>query len=455
VTSGRDVAGYDLAAFFERNSTVLREEIDTVLKAPFDPGDKMNLVSRASRRQRADYTHKFNATTGRHGWLRLTPAYSVKIVEELMRRFEEPLRVLDPFCGTATTALSAAYRGHEGVTTDVNPFLVWLGQVKTGSYSPTSLVSADRACARVLESVKRKTVAPVKAPPIHNIERWWTEKALEFLCRLKAGIETESMNGSPERALLLIAFCRTLIGLSNAAFDHQSMSFKDHGQVHLPLDADLGHGFSKNVRFVLEGAENNPTGSGHVVFGDSRNLQEAVEGPFDLIITSPPYANRMSYIRELRPYMYWLGFLDNGRDAGELDWTTIGGTWGIATSRLLDWERSTEPFRHPLLDEALDGIKHHDNRNGRLLANYVAKYFDDIWKHLNSLISVLNDGGEIHYIVGNSTFYNVLLSTEKLYAAMLERLGFERITYRAIRKRNSKKALFEFDVSARWAGQKQ
>ena len=65
---------------------------------------------------------------------------------------------------------------------------------------------------------------------------------------------------------------------------------------------------------------------------------------------------------------------------------------------------------------------------------------------------VLNDGSEIHYIVGNSTFYNVLLPAEKFYAVMLERLGFEGITCRAIRKRNSKKELFEFDVSARWSG---
>lgn len=415
----------------------------------------MNSVASEDIRQRADYTHKFNAKTGRHGWLRLTPAYSVKIVEELMQQYERPLRVLDPFCGTATTALSAAYHGHEGVTTDINPFLVWLGQVKTASYSRTLILSTQRAHARVVESVKRKAVEPVKAPPIHNIARWWPERTLEFLCRLKAAIETGSEKDSPERALLSIAFCRTLIGLSNAAFNHQSMSFRECGQLHLPLDVDMGHVFSEDVRFVLEGAAENPAGSGHVVLGDSRSLQEVVEGPFDLVVTSPPYANRMSYIRELRPYMYWLGFLGNGRDAGELDWTAIGGTWGIATSRLLDWERSAERFKHPLLEAALDGIEHHDNKNGKLLANYVAKYFDDIWKHLNSLVTVLNDGSEIHYIVGNSTFYSVLLPAEKLYAAMLERLGFEGIKCRAIRKRNSKKELFEFDVSARWSGQKQ
>ena len=38
----------------------------------------MNSVASEDIRQRADYTHKFNAKMGQHGWLRLTPAYSVK-----------------------------------------------------------------------------------------------------------------------------------------------------------------------------------------------------------------------------------------------------------------------------------------------------------------------------------------------------------------------------------------
>src|SRR5215207_364906 len=91
----------------------------------------MAATDRETLRQRADYTHKYNLQTGRHGWLRLTPAYSVKIVEELISRYDRPLRIFDPFAGTATTALSAAYHGHEGVTIDVNPFLVWFGQAKT------------------------------------------------------------------------------------------------------------------------------------------------------------------------------------------------------------------------------------------------------------------------------------------------------------------------------------
>ena len=401
-------------------------------------------------RQRADYTHKFNARTGRHGWLRLTPAYSVKIVDELMASYRGPLRVLDPFCGTATTALSAACHGHTGVTTDINPFLVWFGRAKTAKYSDTTIASTQNAGSAVLASVSREEVEPVAAPPIHDVDRWWPPVALEFLCRLKAGIDAGTEHASPERDLLLVAFCRTLIELSNAAFNHQSMSFSDNGQLPLPMEIDMGQIFEEDVRFVLAGAAENPEGVAQVLLGDSRVLGEDVGGSFDLVITSPPYANRMSYVRELRPYMYWLGYLRSGRDAGEMDWAAIGGTWGVATSRLIEWQRPAEPLQSAILDEALCRMAHHHNKNGKLLAKYVSKYFEDMWRHLKSLVAVLNDHSNVHYIVGNSTFYGVLLPVEQIYAEMFEYLGFEDVRCRAIRKRNSKKELFEFDVSARW-----
>jgi len=66
-------------------------------------------------------------------------------------------------------------------------------------------------------------------------------------------------------------------------------------------------------------------GCATVVYGDSRKLDKE-NCKFDMVITSPPYPNRISYIRELRPYMYWLGFLTTGEQAGEMDWEAIGGT---------------------------------------------------------------------------------------------------------------------------------
>lgn len=401
-------------------------------------------------RQRADYTHRFNTKNNRHGWLRLTPAYGVRVVEELLASEKQNQRVLDPFCGTATTALSASYYGHTAVTTDINPFLVWLGKAKTAFYSNQIVERSRLAGVEVCQLLNAPALLPTIPPPIHNITRWWEPSAINFLCRLQAAIAQVSAVGSAEFNLLNIAFCRSLIACSNAAFNHQSMSFKKASA--LELVADYEALFKRDLNFVLQGAQENPTGRAEVLLQDARHLGSLRVEPFNLVITSPPYVNRMSYIRELRPYMYWLRMLTESRDAGELDWLAIGGTWGIATSRLNEWKPIENAYYSEQLESVLSRVSQPNNSNGIILAAYIRKYCVDMAEHFSGLRTVLAPNARIHYIVGNSFFYGELVSAEQLYAHMLESLGYKSISIRPIRKRNSKKGLIEFDVSARYPG---
>jgi len=410
----------------------------------------MSIALRSQLGRRADYTHTHNLKSGRHGWLRLTPAYSVKVVEDLLQPHTRPLRVYDPFCGTGTTALSASCHGHSATTTDINPFLVWLAKAKTARYSKASLLRTRAVAGLVAAMLRTEELGFSAPPPIHNIDRWWSRKTVAYLCSLRSAIEGACERETSEQTLLLVAFCRTLMRVSNAAFNHQSMSFKAPVETPDVGYAELNAMFLDDVAFVVTAAEDEPAGTASVILGDAREAATVVNGPFDLVITSPPYANRMSYIRELRPYMYWLGYLQNGRDAGELDWTAIGGTWGIATSRLTTWEKEATSYDDPVLQEAVERIALSGNANGPLLGRYVAKYHDDIWRHLQSLTAVLAPGAKVNYIVGNSTFYGVLVSVEKYYAEMLRRLGFADVRCVPLRKRNSKKELIEFNVAGTW-----
>lgn len=403
--------------------------------------------------QKAELTFKHNTKLGRHGWLRLTPAYSVKIVDEILDRHDDHSPVLEPFSGTGTTALCAAYHGHKAIAVDVNPFLVWFGQAKVAHYDSRALADARKAAHEVTAAAESHGERSVP-PPIFNIERWWDAPALRQLCALKAAIDRASPPDSPERDLLSIAFCRTMISSSNAAFNHQSMSFKKADQAVrqrslFSRETDPVHRFHADVQFVLDSAAMNPAASASVLAGDSRHLGRVIKGEkAGLVITSPPYPNRMSYIRELRPYMYWLGFLKDAREAGELDWSAIGGTWGVATSRLLEWHPDADAFVPKYLPSLLDRVAHADNKNGRLLASYIGKYFEDMWAHLTALSKVVRQGGHIHYIVGNSTFYGVLIPVERIYRDMMLEAGFSKVEIATLRKRNSKKELVEFDVSA-------
>ena len=72
-----------------------------------------------------------------------------------------------------------------------------------------------------------------------------------------------------------------------------------------------------------------------------------------------------------------------------------------------------------------------------------------MWRHFRSLTGRLGGGAKIHCIVGDSSFCQILVPVERLYAEMLAQPGFGEIRCRSARKRNSKKELIEFGVSAR------
>ncbi|TYK52566.1 DNA methyltransferase [Actinomadura decatromicini] len=411
---------------------------------------------RGLQRRNAHLTHKANMGVGRHGWLRLTPAYSVRLVRDRVQELPPDAVVSDPFSGTGTTTLAAVEHGCTGQSLDVNPFLVWLGNAKVRHYSEDVLAAAADALAGVLADFNDAAAAAdgLWEPRLHKIERWWPERTLAGLKALRHALDLMEIP-QEGRDLLDLAFCRTVIGTSNAAFNHQSMSFKKVDESEALLAADRAPEtalyFRKEARDILAGAAVGLPGSGTVILSDSRAMEspESLK-PCDLLLTSPPYVNRMSYIRELRPYMYWLRFLDQASDAGELDWKAIGGTWGIATSRLNDW--SPDAGSLPIdgeLKEVRALIERDGGKNGPLLSAYVAKYFHDMRSHFEVAFKHIKNGGRASYIVGNSTFYGHLVPAEQWYATMMREVGFTDVKVTTIRKRNSNKALYEYDVTGR------
>src|SRR5204862_3807831 len=86
-------------------------------------------------KQRADLTFKHNRNAGRHGWLRLTPAYSVKLVSDILAGLDPKQCVIEPFSGTGTTPVVAVEHGHDCDAFDINPFLIWLAEAKARNYA--------------------------------------------------------------------------------------------------------------------------------------------------------------------------------------------------------------------------------------------------------------------------------------------------------------------------------
>lgn len=399
--------------------------------------------------QRADYTFKYNKKLGRHGWLRLTPAYSVKLVEEIIRHIPKDSFILDPFSGTATTGLVAAEHGITSHGFDINPFLVWFGNAKCRNYTHEELTTLQKTVKKILIEVEALVSQENWVPNIHNITRWWNTHTLKILAALRQSIVNHfgEIRNDHISSLAWIAFCRLVIETSSAAFNHVSMSFQE--KTELFEIKQVQNLYLEIVELIILSASSEISHSSSVFLVDARDIDAKNDVQYSHVVTSPPYPNRISYIRELRPYMYWTKFIDEAKEAGELDWKAIGGTWGIATSRLKKWEVNGVILPDIVIENSTK-ILETNQKNSLLMANYVLKYFYDMHLHFQNLQDSLQQGAVLSYIVGNSSFYGVQVHAEELLKSSLLSLGFTNVGSKIIRKRNSKKELFEYCVFATW-----
>ena len=399
-----------------------------------------------SIKQNSEYTFKYNMDIGRHGWLRLTPAYSVRLVNEVLKGYDDNnLNVFDPFSGTGTTGIVASKKGHMCILNEINPFLVWITNQKIKNYTEVERNKIMCIFGNIIKGINAYIPKENWSPDIFKIDRWWDKETLRIISAVRASIvenigEPELFN---ENSLIWVAFCKVIIETSSASFNHISMSNKSEPARY--EKEQIINLFQKNMDYIIESAKDEISGKVSIINSDSR-LLKGIEN-IDIVITSPPYPNRISYIRELRPYMYWLKFIVNTSDSSEIDWKCIGGTWGSATSKLLSWKPDVF-LDFELLYETVNSIDKTNEKNSKLLSIYVYKYFYDMSLHIKNLYRTLNTSADIYYIIGNSTFFNVNVDSNILYKKMFEMAGFSNISSQIIRKRNCNKKLYEYCIMA-------
>ena len=404
-------------------------------------------TTRDDQRQNPHLTFRHNLHQGRHGWLRLTPAYSVKLVSEILDGGKYAASVLDPFSGTGTTALCAAYLGLRGTGLEINPFLVWFSSAKSKQYSPSTIQQArelGRSISFALSSPRSPRCDP---PPIHNISRWWNERELDFLCRLKACICDAAPDGSEERDLLLVAFCRTVITLSNAAFNHQSMSFKNKDTSPRLFDVQCDHSdvFRKELTFVLDGAADNPPTTPHILTGDARQSSRYLRDKYDVLITSPPYPNNydyadatrleMSFLREIEG---WGCLQDKVRRHLIRSCSQHVPEKAVNLQAVLSYPE-LEPIRAEITEvcEKLSDIR--QTKGGRKTYHLmVACYFADLAKVWHALRRVCQSPSKVCFVIGDSAPYGVYVPVVPWLGTLATTAGFKSYTFEKTRDRNIK-----------------
>jgi len=392
-----------------------------------------------------------------HRWFRLTPSFGPDLVRQMLAELQADKTelILDPFAGASTTLIEAQLLGHTAVGFEINPLLHFVGETSLNwECSPTDIEAALRhvedAFAIGGQGVTFHTLQAhgLRIPPIHNPTRWWRPDVLLELLVLKKAIQ--ETNYPPKiRQLLMLGLANALVpDLTNVTLGRLQLHFIDRSSDQMDV---LGT-FVKKIREIivdlksLQDRRDSPRS--RVFHQDCTDLANfKPRQPISIVVTSPPYPNRYSYVWNTRPHLYFLDYFTTPKQASDLDVKTIGGTWGTATSMLAKGVvHPSHPAVTKIVGPAAAQIRQHDN----LMANYLLRYFDLLAKQVLAMAPHLAPNARLAYVVGCSRLKGVYIETDALLGSLFEALGLGlRLTkIERIRRRNSGKDLHESIVYA-------
>ena len=254
-------------------------------------------------RERTRHVHRLHPYLGK---------FIPQVVEVLLARYvPRGGRVLDPFAGSGTTLVQGLESGYDGVGVDLAAFNCLLMDVKTRSYDLFRLESELREVVRRVEALDGRTAAEKG-----YLGRWFAPRALGELLAFRELI------GEYEHSDVL------RVVLARAA---RSARLTTHFDLDFPRAPQIGeywcHKHKRQCRPV-ERAEHflrryaldtlarikafsRVRARGReaaVLHGDSREIE--LGGPFDGLITSPPYPGLIDYHEQHRYAYELLGLVD-------------------------------------------------------------------------------------------------------------------------------------------------
>ena len=256
-------------------------------------------------RERTNHVHRLHPYLGK---------FIPQLVEALLARyFRVGGRILDPLAGSGTTLVQALESGFDAGGVDVAAFNALLARVKTERYN---LFVLER---ELRDAVRRLEVVLDGARPSDYVRAWFAPQAARELLAFRELI-TEYEHGNVLRVVLARA-ARSARRTTHFDLDFPRAPQREpywchkHRRTCRPVES-AAHFLRRYTLDTLERIKafsrvRAPRRTAEIVHGDARTL--ALGGPYDGVVTSPPYPGLIDYHEQHR-YAYELLGLDDRRE---------------------------------------------------------------------------------------------------------------------------------------------
>jgi DNA modification methylase len=258
-------------------------------------------------RERTKHVHRLHPYLGK---------FIPQLVEALLSRHVPSGRVLDPFAGSGTTLVEALESGLDASGADVAPFNCLLMQVKTREYNPFVLESELREALARLDEFDGVRPEP---PMSRYIRDWYAPRAAAELIFFR-GLVEDYEHADVLRVVLARA-ARSARRTTHFDLDFPRAPQRSEYWCHKHRRTCRPVGEARRFlrRYALDTLKRirefarvrARARQAEVLHGDARELDFG--GPFDGVVTSPPYPGLIDYHEQHR-YAYELLGLEECRE---------------------------------------------------------------------------------------------------------------------------------------------
>ena len=330
--------------------------------------------------------------------------------------------VLDPMCGSGITLLEGWLAGRDVIGVDLDPLARRQSLARTAALDPETVrVAGSEALERASElhsggSHPADPLGLVRGSmddaTLKFLDYWFLPETQRELAALILAIRAEP--DLPLRNLLEVVFSSTIVTKSGGVSRARDLA---HTRPHRVAD--------KQPRSALRQFENlanravdayahvetTEVGQSSIVAGDSRRLPLRSES-VDLIVTSPPYANALDYMRAHKFTLAWLG--DPIPRLSDLRGHYIGSE-----------RQSNAASGKDALPMSVQAVVNSVGEKDATKARVLSRYFHDMTAAIGEMTRVLHPGAPAIIVVGPSVMRNVLVPTHQCLADIAADVGLD------------------------------
>lgn len=364
-----------------------------------------------------------------HEWYNYLEEFPYTLIEDKIIEYNlQPHDiVLDPFCGSGTTLVSANLFKMDAIGFDSNPLMKFVTEVKTTwDINLTELKKHIQDVAhsflsnvKQLDQIKFKNDF-ISRMPKREINQWLSPTLQKEVSLLKDIIE--EIDDEKIRNLLLLAMSKACFDASHVALCPGTTfyPFREKEEFWTLFTNKVIQQFNDLKQIQQFGEYGHST----VIEDTCLNAGKYIEDEsVSFIITSPPYPNDLEYTRQTRLELYLLDFVDNMKDVQRIKRKMVKSSTKLIYKDS-DSENHIKNFQEvmDISDKIYEQTK--DKNWGFDYPRMVREYFGDMYLCLKEMLPLMKSNSHFLLVVGDQTIQGVFIPVGDIIISMAKKLGY-------------------------------